>query len=87
MSSQCIEELSYLILEENEYGKSTDTDEFVEDSAEKPHLQHPADEEPDDDKDDDTDEYIDGSRFPHEPISIIEHQCNEKDVYCILYSK
>ena len=43
-----VEELSYLLLEQDDDGKHSDRDKLVENASEKAHLKHLADKQPDD---------------------------------------
>ena len=77
MCAEGVEELAYLFLEKHYYGKDTDRDELVEDTAEEAHLQYLAHEEPYDDKHHDAYEDIQRAGLAHQAENIVQQGGDE----------
>ena len=77
MGAQTVQKLAYLFLEKHYYGKDTDRDELVEDTAEEAHLQYLAHEEPDDDKHHDAYEDIQRAGLAHQAENIVQQGGDE----------
>ena len=78
--AEVVEELAYLLLEQNDERQHTHRHQFVEDAAQQTHLQHLAYEEPHHDEHHDADEDVQGARGTHESENIVQHQCDKYDV-------
>ena len=87
MSSQVVEELAYLFLEQHDDGDYTHRYQLVEDGAQQFHLKYLRHQQPYDNKDIDAYKDIERARGTHQPVDIVEQQAYQQDVDSIFYAK
>ena len=79
-SAYVVEETTYVLLKQDDDGKSTDAYKLVEDAAKQLHLEHLADDNPATDEEQDAIEDVDGARLLHQLVAIEKYYRNKKDV-------
>ena len=74
MRTQRQQEAANLLLEDDNQGYHTHTDQFIEDGPQQPHLQHLRHHQPEQDKDQDARKDIDRPRSLHQLIAVVEQE-------------
>ena len=74
MAAEVVEELTDVVLEDDDDGNHAHGDELVEDGAEEAHLQYLRYEHPHHDEHDDAHEGVERARLAHQPVDIEKQQ-------------
>ena len=84
MGSQLIKELTYFLLEKDYQSNNSHTNQFVENASQQSHFKHLTDKEPHKHKHKNAHKDIKRTALFHQPVDVVEHQCDKKNVDKIL---
>ena len=82
--TEIIEKVAYFLLEEHDKSDYSHRDQLVHDASQEAHFQYLTDDKPDNDEYHNAREHVERTRFFHDAIGVVEHECHQHDIDDVL---